>query len=84
MSSSILINQHGYTMVEGLYSRTIRNMKFYGGSQDLQYIHALLMYPEFRLMENIMPQMMRKLYQILNMSKVYPATSTLTESMIGA
>ena len=37
-------NQHGYTMVKGMYSRTIRNLQLYGEYQDIQYIHALLVY----------------------------------------
>ena len=40
-------NQHGYTMVKGVYYRMIRNLQLYGGSQYLQYIHALIMDPEF-------------------------------------
>ena len=40
-------NQHGYTMEKGVYYRMIRNLQLSGGSQYLQYIHALLMDPEF-------------------------------------
>ena len=72
-------NQLGYTMDEEMYSRMIRSLKLSGGSQNLQYIHALLIYPEFGFMENIMPHMMGKLSQMLNMSGGYPDTPTLTE-----
>ena len=37
--------------------------------------------PEFVLMENIMHQMMGKLYQILKLSKGDPDTPTLIESI---
>ena len=40
-------NQHGYTMVKGVYYRMIRNLQLSGGYQYLQYIHALIMDPDF-------------------------------------
>ena len=60
-------------------------LQFYGGSQDIQYIHALIMDPEFGLMDNIMPQMMLNLSQILNLklSKGDPGTPTLTDAVRG-
>ena len=75
--------QHGYTMVKGVYSRMIRNLQLSGGSQNLKYIHALLMYPEFVLMYNIMPQIMVKLSQMLEMSQGDFDTPTLTEAITG-
>ena len=48
-------------MVKGVYPSIIRNLQLYGGSQDLKYIHALIMDPEFRFMDNPMPQIMAKL-----------------------
>ena len=41
------------------------------------------MNPEFGLMENLMPQMIGKLSQMLKFSKEDPDTPTLTESMTG-
>ena len=38
-------------MVKGIYYMMIHNLKFSGGYQDIQYIHVLLMDPEFGLME---------------------------------
>ena len=45
-------------MVKGMYSRMIKNFQLYGGYQYLQYIDALLMKPEFLLMENMMSHIM--------------------------
>ena len=70
-------------MVKGMYSRIIWNLQFSGWSQDLQYIHALLMDPEFGFMENLMPQMTEKLSQMIKLYKGEPGTTTLTESMKG-
>ena len=67
-------NQHGYTMVKGMYSRMIHKLQLFGGSQYIQYIYALLMDPEFGFMENIMLQMMGKIFQIIKLSKGYPDT----------
>ena len=36
---------------------------------------------EFGLIDNIMPKMMGKIYQMINLSEGYPDTPTLTESM---
>ena len=58
-------------------------LQFYGGSQDMHYIHALIMDPEFGLMDNIMPQMMLNLSQILKLSKGDPGTPTLTDAIRG-
>ena len=70
-------------MVKGVYSKMIRNLQLYVGYQDIQYIHALLMDPEFGFMENIMHQMVGKLSKMLNMSKRKNDIPTLTESMKG-
>ena len=70
-------------MVKGLCSRMIQNFQFYGGYQYLQYIHSLIMDLEFGLVENCMPQMMEKLSKMIKMSKVYPDTPNLNESMTG-
>ena len=70
-------------MVKGMYFRIIRNLQLSSGSQYLQYICALLMDPEFGLMENIMHQMMGKISQTINIFKGYPDTPTLTESITG-
>ena len=61
----------------------VYNLKFSGGSQYLQYIHDLLMEPYFGLTDNIIPQMMGKLSQMLNMYKGHPETSTLNEEITG-
>ena len=75
--------QHGYTKVKGIYYRMIRNLQLSGGYQYLQYIHAFLMDPELGFIENIMPQMMGKLPQILNIYNRYPGNPTLTEAITG-
>ena len=41
------------------------------------------MYPDFVLMENLMPQIMGKLSQILKISNGDPDTPTLTEAIKG-
>ena len=70
-------------MIKGVYYRMIKNLQIYGGYQDLQYIHDLLMYPDFVLMDNLMPQIMGKLSQIIKLSNGDPDTPTLTETMTG-
>ena len=37
--------KHACAIVKGVYSRMIRNLQLSDGSQDLQYIHALLVDP---------------------------------------
>ena len=66
-------------MVKGMYSRMIRNLQLYDGSQYLQYIYDLLMDPKFVSMDSLMPQIMGGIYQIPNLSNGYPDTPTLTE-----
>ena len=66
-------------MAEGMYSRIICNLQLYGGYQNLQYIHTFLMEPYFGLMDNLMPQMMVEISQVLNLSKGDPDTPTLSE-----
>ena len=61
-------------MVKGVYSIMIRNLKFTDGFQDIHYIHAFIMDPEFGLMENIMPKRMGNLSQILKLYKGDPDT----------
>ena len=56
-------------MVKGVYSRMVHTLQLSGGSQDMQYIHALLMDPYFGLMDNILPQMMGKISQMFKLSK---------------
>ena len=73
----------GYNMVKGMYSRIIWNLQLSSGSQDLQYIHAFIMYPQFWFMDNLMYQITGKLFQMINLSKGDPATPTLTEAMTG-
>ena len=70
-------------MVKGMYFRMICTFQFSGGFQYLQYIHALIIDPEFGLMENLMPQMMGNLFQIIKLSKGEPGTPTLTKAMTG-
>ena len=70
-------------MIKGMYSRMIQNLQLSGGSQYLQYIHDLLLYLDFGLVENFMHQMMGKLYKIVNLSKGYPDTPNWTESITG-
>ena len=41
------------------------------------------MNPEFILVENLMLQMMEKIYQMINLSKGNPETPILTETMKG-
>ena len=75
-------DQHcGYNMINWMYYRMIRNLKLSGGSQYKQYIHALLVNPEFGLKENTMPQMMGRLSQMIKIYKGYPDTPTLTEGI---
>ena len=61
----------------------IRNLQFSGGTQDLQHKNYLIMDPQFGLMDNLMSQMMEKLYQTINLSKGGPYTPNLTEEMTG-
>ena len=61
----------------------IRNLQFSGGYQYLQYIHFLLMEPEFGLMDNLMPQIMGNISQIIVMSRGDPDTPILNEAMTG-
>ena len=68
-------------MVKGIYFSMICNFQFSGGSQDLDYIHALLMDPEFVFVDNLMLQMMENLSQMLKISKGKPDTPTLAETM---
>ena len=70
-------------MVKGVYSRIICNLKFSGGSKDLQYINSFLVDPEFGLMENLMLQMMGNLSQILKLSKGDHDTPTFTKAITG-
>ena len=70
-------------MVKGAYSMMIRNLQLSVGYQYLQYIHFLLMDPEFGLMDNLMPHIMRNLSQILIMPKGDPDTPILTKAMTG-
>ena len=58
-------------------------MQFCGGYQYLQYTYDLIMYPEVGLVENLMPQMISKIYQMLKLSNGDTATPTLTEAMTG-
>ena len=67
-------------MVKVVCSRMIRNLQFYGGSQDIQCIHALIM-EQFGLMDNLMHQIMGKVSQILNISNGDPDTPTLNEAI---
>ena len=71
-------------MGKGMYSRMIFNLQFYGKSQDLQYIHAVIMDPEFGLTEDIMTQMVGNTSQMIKMSKGDTETPTWNESTIGA
>ena len=75
--------KHACAIVKGVYYRMIRNLQLSDGSQDLQYIHALLVDPQFVLMENIVHKMMGKIYQMIQLSKGDPDTSTLTEEITG-
>ena len=68
-------------MVMEMYSRIIRNLQISGEYQYLQYIHALIMDPEFGLMDNIMPQMIKNLSEMIKMSTGYHKTPILNESM---
>ena len=58
-------------------------MKLSGGYQDIQITHALIMDPEFGLVENLMPQMIGKISQILKLYKGDPGTPTLTKATEG-
>ena len=69
-------------MVKLIYSRMVQNLKLSGGYQYLQYIHALIMETYFGLMDNLMPQMIGKLSQMINLFKGDPDTLTLTEAII--
>ena len=61
--------EHGYTMVKVIYSSMTQNFQFSGRHQYIQYINDFLMDPDFVSMENIIPQMMGKLSQMIKLSK---------------
>ena len=70
-------------MVKGVYSRMIWNLQLSVGSQYLQYIHDFIMDTVFRLMDNLMPQMMEKQTQMPKRSKGDPDTPTLNKATTG-
>ena len=59
----------------------IRSLQLYGGYQDLQYIHALLMELYFGLVYNLMHQIIGTFSQMINKSNRNPDTPTSNEAM---
>jgi hypothetical protein len=75
--------QHGYTVVKGMYLWMIRNLVNNERCQDLRYIHALLMEPDFGLMDNIMPQVLGQFPTLFKAPGQDPDTPTLSSVLGG-
>jgi hypothetical protein len=75
--------QHGYTMVKGMHSRMIKNRVNSGGTEDLKYIYALQMGPDFKLMDNLMPQVLGQFPKLLKASGEDHDTPILSSALAG-
>jgi hypothetical protein len=67
-----------------MYSRMIRKLVNSEGTEDLRYIHALLMDPHFGLVGNRMPQVLDLFPKHLKASGEAPDTLTLSAALAGA